>query len=711
MTEIGFIEARGISYEGALSRISKSEDPLQPIYEAFTNSLESINLSKASKSKNYITVRLYFTKNLLAGCEDFDSLEIEDSGIGFNEKEFNRFIDLHDKSKSSLNLGSGRVQFLHYFAITKYESIFKENSSTNGFQIRKFTLSKTPEFLKNNSIIYHNDLSSSKAKTSKTKVTFSDLFEKQDQVYYNILTLPKLKDSLINKNLEKFCAQRESLPAITLEHYIGFDLKDTIQIKSEDIPQMHSQKEISIHYSQHSSTKKVIEKIKKSEKFVLKCFKISKDKLAHNGLKLTNKGEISTELKLEKLRAEDQIEGQRYLFLLSGNYIDKNATDTRGLLNIPTAEQYKKSFGETASLIKEPIILLDDIEEKANETILDLCNEIMICEEKKKSEIEDLRKMFMIDQKTIEAVTDIKISDTDAQKLEKYYRVEVNKAAKLDAEIKRIFDSLDKLNPSDENFSETFIEEVNKLTVAIPLQNRAQLTHYVARRAIVLDLFEKILEHKLNIQKSGKSKKSNQDEALIHNLLFQKGSDKPENSDLWLINEDFIYFSGSSEKQFAKLEINGERFLKDEFSVEEERYLKSLGKNRLLNKPDVLLFPEEGKCIILEFKAPNVDASKYLTQIEKYAYLILNYSNKKFKINTFYGYLIGENIEPKDVKGSVGRYEHAYHFDYLFRPSEAVSGDDGQNGSIYTEVIKYSTLLKRAKKRNSIFIDKLKNAK
>src|SRR5205814_9730029 len=99
---------------------------------------------------------------------------------------------------------------------------------------------------------------------------------------------------------------------------------------------------------------------------------------------------------------------------------------------------------------------------------------------------------------------------------------------------------------------------------------------------------------------------------------------------------------------------------------------------------------------------------KYLTQIDSYASLIRNYTVDTIQITTFYGYLIGESIEPKDVLGRVSRYERAYHFDYLFRPSETVHGFDGRsNGSIYTEVIKYSTLLERAKRRNRIFIDKL----
>ncbi|OQX98564.1 MAG: hypothetical protein B6I24_05095 [Bacteroidetes bacterium 4572_128] len=202
--------------------------------------------------------------------------------------------------------------------------------------------------------------------------------------------------------------------------------------------------------------------------------------------------------------------------------------------------------------------------------------------------------------------------------------------------------------------------------------------------------------------------KRNIDENLLHNLIFQQSSNDPEKSDLWLINEDFIYFKGISEARLCDVKINGQKIFRKEFSEEEERILLSLGENRKIKRPDILLFPEEGKCIIIEFKAPHVNVSNFLNQINDYASLILNYSQDKFQINTFYGYLIGESIDARDVRRHDGEFKIPYKFDYLFRPSKIIVGEDGNDdGSLYTEVIKYSTLLERAKNRNKIFMKKL----
>ena len=340
-----------------------------------------------------------------------------------------------------------------------------------------------------------------------------------------------------------------------------------------------------------------------------------------------------------------------------------------------------------------------------NQRIIDEYEEIRLLQKGKEKKILELKEMFLLSDETLNELK-FKYDDTDDKILEKVYQADAKIIAKKDAEIKKQFEELTKLNTKSENYQEDIESEVNKLVKLIPIQNRTALTQYVARRKIILDLFDKILEKKLKIQNNTNNK---YDESLIHNLLFQQGADNPETSDLWIINEDFIYFKGVSEKQLSKLKIEDRELFKKIFSKEEEKYLLSLGENRKIKRPDVLLFPEEGKCIIIEFKDPSVNASEHLTQIDFYANLIRNYTVDEIQITTFYGYLIGENIEPRDVLGRVSRYEHSYQFDYLYRPSENVIGFDGRsNGSIYNEVIKYSTLLKRAKLRNKIFIDKLK---
>ena len=122
----------------------------------------------------------------------------------------------------------------------------------------------------------------------------------------------------------------------------------------------------------------------------------------------------------------------------------------------------------------------------------------------------------------------------------------------------------------------------------------------------------------------------------------------------------------------------------------------------------MLLYPAEGKCIIVEFKAPDVEVSQHLDQINRYAMIIHNLSDPSFHFNTFYGYLIGENVDYDSIQESNSDFKQAANLKYIFRPNYIVPGRFGhKDADLYTEILKYSDLLKRAQDRNRVFIDRL----
>lgn len=241
-------------------------------------------------------------------------------------------------------------------------------------------------------------------------------------------------------------------------------------------------------------------------------------------------------------------------------------------------------------------------------------------------------------------------------------------------------------------------EEIVKL---LPLQNRNSLVHYVARRKLVLKAFKGILDNSPNPAIK---------EANFHNLFLTKGEDNTyNNSNLWMLSEDFIYYSGKSEEQLCNFKLNNENVFNSEFSAEEERYLLSLGENRKIKRPDILLFPQENKCIIIEFKNVEVNVSDHLNQINKYAYFLRNFTNEKFQFKQFYGYLIGEPIECEDVRAADSDFKNFHDGKGMFRPKKNVVCKNNQNadGELYMEVLPYTELLEKATLRNRIFIEKL----
>jgi hypothetical protein len=708
--ELGFHETKGLLLAEELKTIpQKSKDLLQPIFEAIMNSFEAIK----ALNKGVISIEFNIHKDLFTEKDGKTKTEkcslinitVSDNGIGFNEEEFNRFYTLRDNSKNKNNKGTGRIQYLHCFETTKFISTYKDRRSATKYKQCAFTLSKSLSFLRHNAIINVEKDDEISSKDTGTKVTFYKPTGKKDADNYANLSAEEIKDRIIKYFLNYFCENRDSLPKMTISRIIDNAIELSVSINGQDIPTPKYTEPLLINYSVLQDNK--IVPLKRDEGFTITVFLIEDKKLLSNSIVLTSKGTEAKKFDIESLLPNEKIGGCRYLVLISGNYIDEKDSDLRGDIKILTSEQYIEQYKET--LAPDEVILLDNILKSANIKLRSLCPEIEKKFEEKRERLNELKKMFLLNEQSVNEA-EVNIDDSDEIALRKVYQADAKLAAKKDAALKKLLKEAEGLNPNNKDtYQQDLTVLSRKMVTALPLQNRNELAQYIARRRIVLTWIDKVLDNqKRMLEDNGRIA-----EEVLHNLIFQQSNTDPENSDLWFINEEFIYFKGFSNVKLSLITIDGELVFRDTFLAEEERFLNSLGEKRLDKKPDILLFPDEGKCIIIEFKAFDINVSDHLTQINKYAYLIANYTKEKYKINTFYGYLIGEAIEPGDIYSTgTGNWEQSPHFDYMFRPSQYIHNDKGVIvGSLYTEIIKYSTLLARAKKRNEIFIKKLENSK
>lgn len=703
-----FIQARGILYRSELNAIKKSSNQLQPIFEAFSNAWESLfeKFQKEHLNLGKIRIEFHYTLGLFndGGKNDtsvLDKIVFIDNGMGINPQSYNRLLTLRDNSKSARNKGTGRIQFAHYFDQTVFDSVFKIDEHSSKHLV--ITLSKNDSFLDNNAILRKDLEEDVIDKQPYTKVSLIHLLdEKKDGAFYNNMSIEAFVTEVQKHFLSRFCECRECLPQIELVRFENGEEQNHIVITKENIPMYDKLESVVVKYSKLDDHNKIIE-TDKEESFTLMSFVQPNYILDKNSVYYISNGALAQENAIDGLPKKDSIEGKRYLFLLSGSYFDSVDDDLRGNLHLVKESEFKKQ--NEGCLFPEECILVDKIEEKTNEKIAEVYPEFSTKKQEALKNLDELQDMFLIDEKSMASFRKkVKSSDSDEAILAAIYKTEIDETARRDAELKAEYERLKDLKPDKKEYQQKLKERIEAFTKLIPIQNRTNLTKYIARRKLVLQVFNMVLDRELNKLSNGERI----DEDVLHNLIFQQGTTDASCSDLWLINEEYLYYKGSSEKEFKDIEFNGEKIFSKEFTEEENRYLNSLGERRLTKRPDVLLFPEEGKCIIIEFKAPDVNIAEHLTQIDFYANLLLNYSNPKYGINQFYGYLIGESIEDRDVRGRVSRFERSEHFDFWFRPSEKVIGFDGHtDGSIYTEIIKFSSILSRAQVRNDMFIKKL----
>ncbi|MDR2407748.1 MAG: hypothetical protein LBE13_06520 [Bacteroidales bacterium] len=709
-----YLSSNDIYYPTVISVINKKRgSSLQPIFEAFTNSLEAF----VDKSKGSITVSIHLKKDLLPEDSDlanFDKITIHDNGVGFNDTQFDRLKMLRDSRKGPSNRGTGRIQFLHFFNETNITSIYRDDSSSTGFKKRIITLSKSDKFIiNNNSIIRIDDESECQSKNNGTKITFVGPLDNSDGNFYAKLDAKTLKDEIARHYLALFCKIKDDFPKILIQVIIDGKIKSSETIIASEIPPPDKIHTIAINYSKIEDNKIIASD--KKEDFELKAFRIEASKLSKNEIKLISKDEIARNLNFDGLLKDEEVNGDKFLFLLSGKYIDEKDTDTRGQIKLLDSKEFLNQFsGYLSSTDNSSIswtgandeeILLSDIENITNSEILKLYPEIDSMRKEKNNKIDELREMFLLNQNAI-ANSKITINDNYEDILAKVYREEARMFAQKDAKFREHFHKIQLLNPKAKDYQSKLGSAVNEFVRDIPLKDKTSLSRYIARRRLFLYFFLIWLKNDQNKKRLG----DRVDEGILHNLIFQQHTQKSGDSDLWLINEEFIYFEGTSESYLKDLSYKGKKIFKDddELTGEEKKYRLKQGGDANLKRTDILLFPKEQKCIIIELKAPDVNVSEHLNQISKYATLIHNLSRKEFAFTTYYGYLLGENIDIDDIRDNDSDFKPAYHLDYLFRPYKEIVGKFGRiSGSLYTEILKYSTLLERANIRNRIFFEKL----
>lgn len=118
-----------IYYQSAIKQIKKSNEPLRPLFEAFSNAWESFDNSSMLDKHINITLEVRDVGLGDGNAYTFEKLIVQDDGCGFDEENFRRFKCLHDNTKGVKNKSAGRIQYIHFFDKADFKSVFKEGDA------------------------------------------------------------------------------------------------------------------------------------------------------------------------------------------------------------------------------------------------------------------------------------------------------------------------------------------------------------------------------------------------------------------------------------------------------------------------------------------------------------------------------------------------------------------------------------------------------
>jgi len=640
------------------------------LFDAVVNSIEAIE--ERGNEDGYIEIYIERDESQEAFEQLAESIDkpiigfqVEDNGIGFDERNFDAFLTSDTSYKKDKGgKGVGRFLWLKAFDKVQIDSVFKKNDKY---------FRRTFDFvIQGDGVV---GLSTEDSDTRKEKTTVKLRGFKKDYKQSCVKNAEKIALQIVDHCLVYFMS--ENCPKIEL-HDEG-KVIDLNRIYSENV-----KKETKISGFE----------IRK-QNFQITHLKLSSTTDSHHRIHYCANGrEVKTE-NLQRLMNDITKElhdedGNKFFYsgYVRGKYLDDKVNMERTEFNIskePLLDENEISWPEIRDGVKESVNAhLESSLHKFREEKLEYINNYV---KNKKPQYRALIKHRK------ELIEDIPAGLSD-EKLD----LELHKRqGKLEIEIKergqeilsKDFESVDDLPEFLEKYHR-FIEEVNDA-------GKTQLADYIVKRKIIIELFEKTLEF-------GNSEKYKKEEN-IHRIIFplrQVSDDIDYNEhNLWMIDEKLSYHAYlASDKELRQMDI-----------------IESESKQR----PDIIIFDcpfalvEDElpfkSVVIIEFKKPGR----------------AEYGKDKNPIDQVYDYV--RQVKEGKAKDKAGRLIsvsentpfYAYIMCDLFQQIRKLAenanltktpdnmGYFGYNKSLatYLEIISFDKLVQDSKKRNKILFDKL----
>lgn len=508
-----------------------SSKVLYPLFEAISNSIDSIEERNQDSGKIVITLERQKQDLLFEDQESRESLPIEniiieDNGNGFNNTNYDAFSELSTiRKKNKGGKGIGRVIWLIAFEYVEITSVFQNGDGQKGYRWFSFNSDSEPFVLLQKQEENTDETINTKVKLINMKPQYREIMPKKRSV---------IAEEIITHFLPYFMVS--IMPSIILREEESDDIdlwlmfESYIKEKGQNETLYISNQEFNIY---HTKAKYSSQRNKNHRVFYVA-----------NG-RVVETRSLSSE-KILNLPTKLQIDGDDYIYVgyVESPYLDQNVNTSR----------YKFDFPET--LADDPLLGLipwDKIEENVGESISNYLGEYL---EKTRIEKDEKIREFinskapnysyiyshhqdLIDKIPLRSVEKgiigtelnkihITLRSNLAEEVEKVISIPDNEIGASDEYKKRVQDLLERIDPT----------------------GKADLAEYIIHRKTVLQLFEKALK----IQDDGKFVK----EDVIHKFIFpiKKSSDdiSYQQHNLWILDERLAYNTYiASDKPFGQI--------------------------------------------------------------------------------------------------------------------------------------------------------------
>lgn len=643
--------------------------PLIPLFEAIVNSIHAINERKKNDNKfiSYIKINIIRDNQLsFEGFNDIPSIrsfEIIDNGIGFNEANFNSFMESDSTYKANLGgKGVGRFSWLIAFQKAEIESIYLDKDK---YVKRNFTF------------------------MTKNREINDELIDCKNQS--DNCTIVRLLDC-INPYAKNIPKKGETIALRIIQHCLVYFISNNCpQITLIDNEHSYNLNQI---FKEKIQTEKNISLIKiYNETFELLHVKSEETSINGNKLYLCAHNRLVETKELDKYitdldRKIYEKNGFWYIGVLRSKYLDDNVDMNRlsfNILNNGTSEntlEYITMEKIIQSVIIEINIFLKDYLQPIADNKLKQIKRYVIHQA---PQFRHLLKYRAND------ISKIKPNLSKDKLDDELYRIKREFDRSISKENTQLLDDLNKGIINSREYIDKFSQQIEKLNSA----NGATLAEYVAHRKVILDLLDFAIRKKED--------EHFQKESFLHNLIYPMRTTASDISysshNLWLIDEKLAYCSYIS----SDIPFNND--------PKEKRTDIMILDNPVAVSDEENSGKEYERIILFELKRPMRDdyntTNNPINQLYQYVSLL-----KRNTIKDKNGRIIrvGENTKFYlyaicDITHSLEQII-AYN-DLSQTPDKMGYYKYNERMNAYIEILSYDKIINDAKKRNKILFDKL----
>lgn len=652
-----------------------------------------------------IAVRLFATD--LMGEEIDVAVSCTDNGCGLGEKQIDAFLTKDTSYKDDLAIagigkckGAGRIQYFHHFARVGIASTYR---TTAGVESRRLV---PTEGLKKLEL---TDFTIGAGDEADIGTTVS-LDRLKSQTRASLFRLEPLGEAFSATNLRRhmliaFLQRLVSLRSRLGDFAVVFETAnpdgrvDTETLKAEDLPEPALVLPVDVAEREPRTG----DPLGKSQRFILTYYKLDAAEfdLRRNAIALCAKSSPAQDITARYLRTgaemNNPMAGHYHLVLVEGEVLDRRVNEQRdGFWGIPETIP-------SGDLFADETVSFEALYEQIDPIIYGL---VTPASWSKEAVIKDVQDMFgVIPQMLQDTETRVNYGDTAKSVVERVLKKYQDRIITETAEIFDLKQEILKAEPHTVDYRAKIHELSWRYTASLKNFDMVNLSQLVVRRAAIVEILALACGRQLEVQTAETGRARN--EEIIHSIFFPMRKDSTEalDHDIWLLSEEYQYYDYiASDKPLSHIRWDGDGLLFDS-GIDEElsRILDRRAADHKGRRPDIAIFSKEGSAIIVEFKAPGVSMDEHIGDLSEYAHLLA--AKSKGRLRKFYGYLIGDTINPLRMAGWT-RFATGKGY---FRSDPLPDPEQGRNlGELYAEILFFEDLVDRARKRIGVYKDRLK---